>query len=253
MRYMYFIFTVLIVLSSCKTGKVRKGSKKDLLAEKGIIASYLNAGRFQNVQKRLQDSMLKHPRDADFPLLMGLAQMALTNSGVAETYFRKSLDLKKSFAAELNLSSALIEQKKYKEAKSILDKLVANEDYRHKERAFHNLGYLFQRVHRHKAAVTYFAKGLKKNPTYHVSWQAKAKSHLRLKEDKMAYKALKNARQNCNACYAPVSAMVDFFIAKRNKDLASKVLSDYLSTAGINPTQAEVAKKRLAKIQRNYL
>ncbi len=253
MRYLCFIFTVIFVLPSCRTSSVKKGSKKDLLAEKGIIASYLNAGRFQNVQKRLQDSMARHPKDADFPLLMGLAQMALSNSTVAEKYFRKSLALKKSDAAHLNLSSALIEQNKLREAKGILDRLVQNESYRHKERAFHNLGYLFQKMNRHKAAVGYFAKGLKSNPTYHVSWQAKAKSHLKLKQEKKAYKALKNARRNCNACYAPVSAMVDFFIQKRNMNLASKVLRDYLSTAGINPTQAEIAKQRLVKIQSKLL
>lgn|GEM_PF-5831817 len=253
MRYLYFIFTVMISISSCKSSHVRKGSKKDLLAEKGIIASFLNAGRFQNVQKRLQENMAKHTSDADFPLLMGLAQMALSNSVVAERYFRKSLRLKASDAANLNLSSALIEQNKFKEAKGILDKLLVQKSYRHKERAYHNLGYLYQKAGRHKVAVRYFAKGLKNNPTYHVSWQAKAKSYIHLRQDKKAYQALKNARRNCNACYAPVAAMVDFFLQKQKKKLASNVLRDYLGTVGINPTQAEVAKNKLAKIQSNYL
>jgi Tfp pilus assembly protein PilF len=252
MRCLYLIFTALFVFS-CKTSHVKEGSKKDLLAEKGVIASYLNAGKFQNVQKRLQSNLRKHPRDADFPLLMGLAQMALSNPDVAEKYFRRSLLLKKTSAATLNLSSALVEQRKYREAKNILAALVKDKEYRHKERAYHNLGYLYQKVGKHKTAVSFFSRALKSNPTYHVSWQAKAKSHIQLRQEKKAYQALKNARLNCAACYSPVAAMVDFLVKKRNFALASRVLREYLSTVGINPAQADLAKQKLSGLRRKVL
>ncbi len=251
-----FATTILCasLVSSCSTltGKKSVSKQQILDSEMGIIMSYLNSGETRLALTRIENARKKYPKNPDLLNLMGLSQMALTNSNVAIKYFKMAYKQDPMAHTLLNLSSAYLTLKKYKSARNALNQAIRIEpEYSHRERIYHNIAYTHQKERNYKNAIKYYRKALAINPTYHKSWQEIAQSYESLKQNKKAIYAYQKARNFCENCYSPNLALTKAYLRMNQPRSAIKTIRKYLNIEGISAVDEKKARNVLTKLSRS--
>ncbi len=253
-KSVYLFISLTAILSACQTSGSRDQQNSVLAmhdAQKEIVRNALDTGKPESVIETMRTMVREHPNDPETHSLMGFTQLALKNPLKAVKHFKLAYKLKPDVATGLNLSSALIEASDTATASKILPKLVKiaeKENYRYKERIFHNLGYAAIKQKDLKKAESWFKTAIEENPAFFPSHLELARIYEQAKKPAEAIASYRRASDYCLICFEPVDALAKIYTQLGRHAEAKKILIQFTKQEGISPVDREHAQSSLASI-----
>ena len=247
-------FILATALSACQTtgSDKPKATPETLLEEqKAIIRASLDSGKPEAALQQLRDLVRAHPQDAGLQNLMGLTQLALKNPARAVRSFQVAFRIDKQVGTGLNLSSALCEAGDHDRAIRLLTALAKQaekDDYKFKERIYHNLGYCYFKDNRFAKAEQWLRQALDENPTFFPSHLQLARLYERTRRPAMALRAFRRSMDYCTVCYEPVEALAQTYQRLGKPQEARRVLMQFAKSEGITPEDRSRANEMLNHI-----
>lgn len=147
--------------------------------------------------KRAEELNKKDPQVQNF---LGILYAQIEEFETAEMHMRNAVDLEPRYAeARVNLCGFLMRKNEYEEA--IKHCKVAAEDvtYPNAERAYHNLGLMYEDTDRDAEAEKMFKKALIHNKNFVLSLESLGKMHFENKDYEQAQEFLSRADEACMA------------------------------------------------------
>lgn len=235
--------------------------KKDQNAEdpevansvQNVAISLLNKGKPDMALKELNNYYISYKENGAILNLMGLTYLALKEPVKAEKFFISSIEVFDSPAKQLNLSSALIYQKNFKEALKVLGKMEPNimESYSYPERVYHNLGIVHQKQKKLKKGIKYYQKALKYNQTFLPSLIKLAQIYYSYSsKPKKSFQFIERARGVCPECYIPL--MLEVYYLRRFKGVKTAMakITEFIEKNQKNSQNLKLASKLHEKISK---
>jgi tetratricopeptide (TPR) repeat protein len=154
------LLLTLVLVTGCISPKAL--GEADGHYRMGVI--YLNEANSPGAISELRQSVKKNKWEKRAWHMLGLAYFAREMHTEAEEAFIEALDLDSEFAqAQTNLGALYLEMERWDEAIAVLEKAVANPEYREPLRTIHNLGWAWfnkgdfekSREHYHKILRDY--------------------------------------------------------------------------------------------------
>ena len=153
----------------------------------------------------------------------------------------------------LNLSSAHIEAKKYKQAVSVLRAIKKSKDYKvyqYPERISHNLALAFERMGKIRAAEKHYRVALGENPNYYLSLMRLGKIYELSKRRNQAVGIYKKAKSACPVCFDPINSLVMSEVALGRHSSAMNLLRTYAGNKEVSVSNRNRARKMMGIVQR---
>lgn len=244
-KRLFFYFVNFLLISSCSTVPLDKNNSQSsnnvaLNSQKSLVLHYLDSAEPAKAHLELRKLIMQYPKDNDLQNLMGLTQLALKNPERALKYFKVVYENTKSPASGLNLSSALIDLGRNKEARDLLKKLKKeNKNYEFRERIFHNIALTWEMSKNTKLAETYYLKALEENPSNYPTVIQLSKLYLNTNRDGRAEEYYKQAVNLCSVCFEPVKNLALIYSKNGNNDAAFKTLRKYADNKEIRKEDRE--------------
>jgi Tfp pilus assembly protein PilF len=248
------LLLAVLIIAGCMTTqatKTEQNKQEEILEHQlSIIINHLNYGEPEKAHFETRPLLKQYPDRSEIQNLMGLAYMGMKQAKLAEGYFRKAFDLKPDPAFGLNLTSALIEQRRYREAIKLCKGFLTEglEEYKYPERFNHNIALAYERMNRSKFAIKYYRQALAKNPSNFQTLMQLGRLYERLNRIKHAEPIYKRAADVCLKCYEPVKRRSDVLVKLGRKAEATQMLVDFLETQEIRPQDYTLAKKYVSQL-----
>jgi len=194
-----------------------------------LASSSLQGGRADQALRELRAVARANPDNADINNLMGLIQLSLRNTPRAIHHFTRAYMVDKSTGNGVNLSSALIENKNYRDSEKILLGLTRrkNDEYAYRERIYHNLGIVASNTKRPRTAEKWFRRALQENPTFYLSLFHYGNLLDSTGRKKEAMARWQTAATACAVCSDPVAAMTMQLVAAGDLARARQLISNF--------------------------
>jgi tetratricopeptide (TPR) repeat protein len=247
------LLAFIIFSSACQTINQNENEKKEkalLETQKSLIVSLINKGSPEVAIKELRKLKEGYPEDADFPNLMGLSYLAMRDPAEAAKEFKAAYKLNPSAHIALNLGSAYIEQKKYKPAIDLLERLKAldsTKSYANPERVHHNIAFAYENLKDFKNAEKNYVAALKVNPNYYMSLMRLGQLYERSNRSLQAVETFEKARRQCLVCLDPIKALFYNYRSIGKPTEGEMALRSFIAQSTITPIDKANAKKLLDK------
>ena len=180
MKNLSRLFISILFLTSCASQGVNQVEKKEIaLATQRVGEGFYNAGDYSLSLKNLLEAYETIPDDPYLNNSLGLAYLAKDRYDLAETHFKKALDLKKDYVdAKNNLGAAYLKQEKWSLAVECFEDVSKNLVYASPEIPLSNLGWAYFHQKKYEKSISYFTKSLEINPGFLVSIHGLASVYL---------------------------------------------------------------------------
>ncbi|MGE0174742.1 MAG: tetratricopeptide repeat protein [Oligoflexales bacterium] len=247
------LIAFIIFFSGCQTLPPDAAETKEkalLETQKSLIVSLINKGSPEIAIKELRKLEQVYPEDADFPNLTGLCYLSLRDPNEAAKNFKNAYRLKPSAHIALNLGSAYIEQKKYKDAIDLLVKLKGLEStktYANPERIHHNIGFAYENLRDYKNAEMNYLTALRINPNYYLTLMRLGQIYERTNKKLQAIETFERARRVCQVCFDPINGLFHNYKVTGKPAEGEAALRSYIAQSTINPVDRSRAQKLLEK------
>ena len=168
MKNLICLFFAFFFLISCATKNTDIGNKKEIaVAAQGRGEGYYNSGQYTAALKQLLEAYKTIPNDPYLNNSLGLVYMAKNRDDLAETHFKKALNLKPDYIqAKNHLGATYLRQKKWKLAIQCFEEISENLLYATPEMPLSNLGWVYFHQEMYGKAKTYFEKSLEIRPNF---------------------------------------------------------------------------------------
>ena len=255
MKIKHLILLILIpFINYCVTDSREADQlEKLLISQIDLAKQQLNAGAPGRAIATIRPAWQKFPNDYRVATIYGLVQLALGNSVEAAKILSKACSERPSAQCSLNLSSALIRSGKVNRARKIIRNALRKfPKYDYPERLWHNLGLSYEYEKKRKAALRFYNRSLKINPTYYLSLVQKAKIMHNDGKRKQADFNFHRAAQFCPTCFEPIKFLAASELAKGHKGKAMKRINNFLGEKGISKKdrrQAILMKKEIRQFK----
>lgn len=145
MKNLSRLFISIILLTSCASQGVNQVEKKEIaLATQRVGEGFYNAGDYSLSLKNLLEAYETIPDDPYLNNSLGLVYLAKDRYDLAETHFKRALDLKKDYVdAKNNLGAAYLKQEKWALAVECFEDVSKNLVYASPEIPLSNLGWAY--------------------------------------------------------------------------------------------------------------
>jgi tetratricopeptide (TPR) repeat protein len=245
---------LLLLSTSCYTLNEQdarnNGDKHEevLAAELAIAENFLSKGEPQQAWQNLRPLLQQFPERTEVLTLAGLSLLALQNNQRGALLLEQAYKLKSTTTIGLNLSSAYISLEQYQKAQDLLLTLLAKkEPYSYRERLWHNLALIYDRLGDEERAIATYQRAIQENPTYYLSHLQLAEIYHRHPEKKtIALQYFTRAHRFCPDCFEPIKELVEIYTQERRTPEAVKLLQDFLQ---IEETSSDYRRKAQELLQ----
>ena len=171
MKNLICLVLAVLFLISCASKNTDVGSKKEIaIATQRVGEQYYNSGHYTIALKNLLDAYKTIPDDPFLNNSLGLVYLAKDRPDLAETHFKKALDLKPDYTqAKNNLGATYLKQKKWDLAIRCFKEISGNLLYATPETPLANLGWAYFHQKMYKTAKIYFEKSLEFRPDFLIA------------------------------------------------------------------------------------
>lgn len=215
MKYIvaFLIFSNLIIgCASFEKADVGEGSME-------VARQMLSSEQYKEAIIYIRPLQKKHPKNAQLRNLMGLAYLGNGNNEAAEAEFQTEVSLDDSNDnAKIALSYLKIVNKKYPEARNVLNKVINRGTYTYMENVYINYGLSYLEENKCDLAQQNFQKAIRLDPTLVSAHYNAGKCHLKTKNFAAAVKSFKTAVENCTHCVEPnLELSYSYYLAGQKK------------------------------------
>lgn len=242
-----------LVAASCQTLDKPADARNDkdhVETRKQIVINSLDNGQPAQALHDAKALASNFPDDASILNLLGLSNMSLKNSAKAIEALQRAHNIEPSNVTyALNLSSALIQARRFEAATSLLDKVVKSdeaENYKFRERLYHNLGLAAEMSGKSERAENYYNKALAENPTNFLTLLKLAQIYERTHRRILAADKLETARAACPRCIEPVESLVRIYISQGKPNVARSIVQSLEKNEGLTDQET----KRILKLKK---
>ncbi|MBC2705227.1 tetratricopeptide repeat protein [Desulfobacula sp.] len=171
MKNLIYLFFAFLFLTSCASKNINTEKKRKIaIATQKLGQEYYNAGRYTVALRNLLEAHKTLPDDPWLNNSLGLVYLAKDRPDLAETHFKKALDLKSDYTqAKNNLGATYLKQKKWSLAIHCFEEISGNLLYATPEIPLSNLGWAYFHQKMYKTAKTYFEKSLEIRPDFLIA------------------------------------------------------------------------------------
>ena len=250
MRNLCCLFVSFLLLTSCASQGVNPGGKKEIaLATQRVGEGFYSAGDYSLALKNLLEAYETIPNDPYLNNSLGLVYLAKDRYDLAETHFKRALELKKDYVdAKNNLGAAYLKQEKWSLAVECFEDVSKNLIYAYPEIPLSNLGWAYFHQKKYGKAISYFTKSLEINPRFLISIHGLASVYLETKEHLQAIEFLNQELKR-----EPSAAILHSDLAKAYEGIndftrAKASWRTVLNFASETSQLAREAKKRLDEL-----
>ncbi len=255
------IMGLLVLLhSSCQTLQQQTNTPPEQeaieLDPEAWLSSQLRFAQDQIDQQRpemalhtLRPLLQKDPNNPELNNMMGVTQLALDNSKSAMSYFTKAYKTKDDVSYGLNLSAALIAQKQFAKARSLLFTLMRRKDYGFPERLLHNIALTFEEEQNLGKSIAYYKAALQQNPVYYLSILRLARIYRQQNRLHDAQKTYEKAIYSCSTCYESVKELALLHLKNNKRSQAQGLVERYLKIPEVHPADKTKAQNLLQLAQ----
>lgn len=168
MRHHTCLILAVFLLIACASKHPDVGSKKEIaIATQRLGEEYYNAGNYTAALKNLLEAYETIPNDPYLNDSLGLVYLAKNRYDLAETHFKKALDIKPDYVrAKNNLGAAYLIQKKWGPAIQCFEEVSENLLYANPEIPLSNLGWAYFHQNMYATAKKYFEQSLDIRPNF---------------------------------------------------------------------------------------
>jgi len=229
---------------------VNPGEKKEIaLATQRVGEGFYSAGDYSLALKNLLEAYETIPNDPYLNNSLGLVYLAKDRYDLAETHFKRALELKKDYVdAKNNLGAAYLKQEKWSLAVECFEDVSKNLIYAYPEIPLSNLGWAYFHQKKYEKSISYFIKSLEINPRFLISIHGLASVYLETKEHLQAIEFLNQELKR-----EPSAAILHSDLAKAYEGIndftrAKTSWRTVLNFASETSQLAREAKKRLDEL-----
>ncbi|OGQ92628.1 MAG: hypothetical protein A3J85_00910 [Desulfobacula sp. RIFOXYA12_FULL_46_16] len=184
MKNLCCLFVIFLFLTSCASQGVNPVEKKEIaLATQRVGEGFYSAGDYSSALKNLLEAYETIPDDPYLNNSLGLVYLEKDRYDLAETHFKKALELKKDYVnAKNNLGAAYLKQEKWSLAIECFEDVSKNLIYANPEFPLSNLGWAYFHQKKYQKSISYFTKSLEIDPKFLNSIHGLASVYLETKE-----------------------------------------------------------------------
>lgn len=171
MKKLCYLFIAVMLLNSCASGTPNSDNKKEIAtATQRIGEEYYGAGKYSASLKSLLEAYETIPDDPYLNNSLGLVYLAKEKYDLAESHFKKALDLKKNYLdAKNNLGAAYLKQEKWLLAIECFEEVSKSLVYAYPEMPLSNIGWAYFHQKKYEKSKAYFNKSLEIKPDFLIS------------------------------------------------------------------------------------
>jgi Tfp pilus assembly protein PilF len=163
-----------------------------------VGTNHLEKANYPDALRELLQAEALDPKEALIQNNLGLAYFMRQRHELSETHLRRAIALDSSFTdAKNNLARVLIEQGKYKEARTYLSEVLEDLTYTQPGKVYVNLGLSYFREQSYAEAKEAFLKSIGYDRENCLAQNYYGRSLLELKESAKAIQALDKAAGYC--------------------------------------------------------
>ena len=173
MKNLLFLFIILTVLaaSACGGGKKKTETPEDAQQnyenQKALAIASFRRGNFKQALTEIEEAQKMNDQDAEVYLIKGAIYFKLKDYPLAEDGYKKALGINPSYtSARFNLCGLYLVEKKYREAISECEAVVADPAYDARANAYTNIGIAYFSLGDMVKAREYYEKALQMNPSF---------------------------------------------------------------------------------------
>jgi len=246
MKNLICLVLAFLVLASCASKTINTEKKRRIaVATQRVGEEYYNSGQYTAALRNLLDAYKTLPDDPRLNNSLGLVYLAKDRPDLAETHFKKALNLKPDYTrAKNNLGAAYLKQKKWDLAIRCFKEISGNLLYATPETPLANLGWAYFHQKMYKTAKIYFEKSLEIRPDFLIAIHGLASIYIETGYYPHAIKFLHHALEKnpgaaiLHADLAKVyTALKDFKKAKKSWGLVLQLVPE------TSPLAREATKK----------
>ena len=244
-------FMVLATVAGCQMldFKSRNMERELVDTRVKIIQSKLDEGQFMSAQFELEPLLRKFPDELPLITLSGFIDMALGNNKRAISSLKRVYEEEKDAGSALNLSSAYIAARLYPAALKMVEQGMEHhkdENYNHIGRLWHNRGYIYERMGRRDLALKNYRQALYHAPGYIPTLKQIAALYEKMGQAQAALMYYRRYAYACQACFFPMSKLVYHLKASGDKEVARRVVENYLKNSYISVENKQKARQLLS-------
>jgi pentatricopeptide repeat protein len=239
-NHLVLCISLIAILAGCQTSNSKQEATKDLSLEEStslsIATSHLNNSRPDKAIEELKPLLQENPNHYQALNMTGLAHLALSNGSRAQELFQKAISIRPEIAISVNLSSAYLQNKRFRDAEKLLNQMLKDpkfQEYEHKERIYHNIGLALSNLKKPLSAKVYLDRAVHENPLFYLSHMELASLNFKLKRPADALASLEKARFACPTCFPPVQGQIKWYQSKGDSRMVKRILRDYKMTEGV--------------------
>jgi tetratricopeptide (TPR) repeat protein len=244
---------LLLTLWGCQTTPATSLSDvSQWQTQRQIIINYLNRGLPSKALKELATLKAEQNDNPDYLNLYGLTFLALNNSKQASKVLRRAYSMTPSSTSGLNYSSALIENRQYRKALSVLNKVRKTrgfkQGYAFRERLYHNMGLGFEKLGKKKSALKAYRKAISINPKFYLSQLQYATLLKSTGNKKAALSSYRRAQVLCPNCIEPIMGLSALYVQAANPKYAVTLINQFMSRKDVAAAARTRARSIFRKI-----
>jgi len=157
----------LSVISACSNTSKKADIKSAANYNAKLGATYLEAGRLQLANEKLEKALKQNPNSSDVNHYYAILQKRIGNNKAATKHFKKAISINKKNPQLINnYGTHLCQTGHYTEAVEQFDLAIKNPFYATPEYAYTNAGICLIKANDNSQAEVYFRKALDKNSNF---------------------------------------------------------------------------------------
>jgi tetratricopeptide (TPR) repeat protein len=244
---------LLLTCWGCQTTpKTTVSADSQWQTQRQIIINYLNRGLPSKALKELASLKTEQNDNPDFLNLYGLTFLALNNSKQASKVLRRAYSITPTSTSGLNFSSALIENRQYRKALAVLNKVRKTPEFKHdyafRERLYHNMGLGFEKLAKRKSALRAYRKAISINPKFYLSQLQYANLLKTTGNKKAALSSFRRAQVLCPNCIEPIMGLSALYVQAANPKYAVTLINQFMSRKDVDAAARTRARSIYRKI-----